>query len=51
MASEDETQRIHKRISDLSIGLIATSLGLIILTCAMCCVNLDDIFDELSRIF
>jgi len=48
---QDETQRIHKRISDLSIGLIATSLGLIILTCAMCCVNLDDIFDELGRIF
>lgn len=48
---EDETQRIHKRINDLSIGLIATSLGLILLAFAVCCLNLDDMIDELSRIF
>lgn len=49
--NEDETQRIHKRISDLSVGLICTSIGLIVLTCTMCLINLDEIFHELSRIF
>lgn len=49
--NDDDTQRIHKRISDLSLAVIATSIGLIILTFAVCCANLDDTIDELSRIF
>lgn len=48
---EDETQRIHKRISDLSLAVIATSLVVIVLSCGVCMFNLEEIIRSWSRIF
>lgn len=47
----DEEHRLHKRINDLSVAVMAVSAGLILLACGAICMNLGDLMRELDRIF
>lgn len=51
MAGDDDTQHIHKRISDLSRAFIYMGIVLILLACAVGCMSLDDAINGLSRVF
>jgi hypothetical protein len=48
--NEDETQRMHKRISDLSLAVIFTSLAVILLSLGLLCFNLRGIVEAWGRV-
>lgn len=49
--NDDEMQRMHARISNLSLGLIVLSLAIISLTCGVFFLNLEEIIHAWGRIF